>query len=663
MINKYEKLIAQLKKNPEYFTEDGKLLSNKIYEDSLKMDENLLKLLLEDNEVKNMFFRNINNILIFDKVEFGYVINNKSLLPSNYTKFSQNIGLADSQNKMIVNSNDVVLNFPYKDCLLEFDSTDADEERNEIFYNEVLAKDAIDILEKPKVFTNIKEIKEKSEIACDSFCSDDNLIIKGNNLLVMDSLLINYEGKIKFMYWDILYNTQSDKVPYNDTFKESSWLVMMKNRLEVAYRLLSDNGVICMQCDDNEQAYLTVLCNEIFKGKDKRLNTIVIEMASTGGLKRSHKDKRFLKQKEYILIYCKNAQEINSLYDEWSSYDPNYTITFDEKNGIGSLKDEIAKIKEAYSNVKVQQYLAFPDIYEYLIANKDRIFRRHGPSSWAKENVDSSPVVWKDESRSTRDMVVKVTNPNNPEEYEYLMRLKSNNTYNWERLEPLSWNYFDGKFKLLRGDLWKDFYKIMGNVNKEGGVKLDNGKKPEQLVYDLITAFSNSKDDIIMDAYLGTGTTAAVAHMMGRRYIGIEQLDKHIGKTIKRMKNLIDGNYSTSVSNLCKWKKGGSFKYMELLDNNSKYIEKINNAKDEELIDLWKEIQDNAFVSYYIDINKFNNNLDEFKNLDEFSKKEILLKILDKNMLYVNYTDINDDEYRVSENDKKFNKEFYEGNN
>ena len=148
-----------------------------------------------------MFFRNINNILIFDKVEFGYVINNKSLLPSNYTKFSQNIGLADSQNKMIVNSNDVVLNFPYKDCLLEFDSTDADEERNEIFYNEVLAKDAIDILEKPKVFTNIKEIKEKSEIACDSFCSDDNLIIKGNNLLVMDSLLINYEGKIKFMYW------------------------------------------------------------------------------------------------------------------------------------------------------------------------------------------------------------------------------------------------------------------------------------------------------------------------------------------------------------------------------------------------------------------------------------------------------------------------------
>ena len=125
-----------------------------------------------------------------------------------------------------------------------------------------------------------------------------------------------------------------------------------------------------------------------------------------------------------------------------------------------------------------------------------------------------------------------------------------------------------------------------------------------------------------MDAYLGTGTTAAVAHMMGRRYIGIEQLDKHIGKTIKRMKNLIDGNYSTSVSNLCKWKKGGSFKYMELLDNNSKYIEKINNAKDEELIDLWKEIQDNAFVSYYIDINKFNNNLDEFKNLDEFLKRK-----------------------------------------
>ena len=659
MINKFEKLITQLKKNPEYFTEDGKILNNKIYEDSLKMDENLLKLLLEDSEVKKMFFKEVNNTLIFDKVEFGYVINNKSLLPSNYTKFSQNIGLADSQNKMIINSNDVVLNFPYKDCLLEFDSTDTDEERNETFYNEVLARDAIDVLEQPKVFTNIKEIKEESETACDSFDLKDNLIIKGNNLLVMNSLLKNYEGKIKFMYWDILYNTQSDKVPYNDRFKESSWLVMMKNRLQVAYKLLSPDGVICLQCDDNEQAYLTVLCDEIFKGKDKRLNTIVVEMASTGGVKRSHKDKRFLKQKEYILVYCKSAQEINSLYDEWSSYDTNYTITFDEKNGIGSLKDEIANLKEIYAHVKISQYLAFPEIYEYLVKNRNRIFRRHGPSRWAKENVDSSPIIWRDDTKSTRNMVVKVTNPENPEEYEYLMRINSKKGYGWERLEPLSWNYYDGKFKLLRGDLWKDFYKIMGNINKEGGVKLDNGKKPEQLVYDLIKAFSNNKDDIIMDAYLGTGTTAAVAHMMGRQYIGIEQLDKHMSKTIRRMKNLIDGNYFTTISKMCEWEKGGSFKYMELLDNNSKYIEKINNAKNDELVNLWKEIQENAFISYNVDINEFNNKLEEFSNLDEFSKKEILLKVLDKNMLYVNYSDINDLEYKVNENDKKFNKEFY----
>lgn len=105
--------------------------------------------------------------------------------------------------------------------------------------------------------------------------------------------------------------------------------------------------------------------------------------------------------------------------------------------------------------------------------------------------------------------------------------------------------------------------------------------------------------------------------------------------------------------------KGGSFKYMELLDNNSKYIEKINNAKNDELVNLWKEIQENAFISYNVDINEFNNKLEEFSNLDEFSKKEILLKVLDKNMLYVNYSDINDLEYKVNENDKKFNKEFY----
>lgn len=661
--NIYEIVEEKLKENSNYVAEDGKLLKAKVYSDVMNMEPNLIKLLLSEEKIKNAFFTKIDEVEVFDKQKFAWFIESKEFLPDSYTKYTNAIGLT-SDNKFLSKSNDVVLDFPYKDCTLEFDSTDESEKREEIFMNEVIAKEEITRLEEPKIFTNVKKYysdgTEEENIKFDN----DNLIIKGNNLIALYSLLPKYEGKVGFMYWDILYNTQSDKVPYNDSFKESSWLVMMKNRIEVAYKLLTDSGVLCLQCDDNEQAYLTVLCNEIFKGKEKKINTIVVEMASTGGLKRSSKDKRLLKQKEYVLVYSKSPQNINSLYDEWTSYDPNYTITFDEENGIGSLKDEIANIKELYNDVKVSQYLAFPEINEYLIQNRNRIFRRHNPSSWAKENVDGSPIVWKDETRNTRDMVLKVTNPENKDEFEYLMRIRSKDKgYNWERLEPLSWNYFDGKFKLLRGDLWKDFYKIMGNVNKEGGVKLENGKKPEQLIYDLICAFSD-KEDIILDAYLGTGTTAAVAHMMNRKYIGIEQLDKHINLAKKRLKNVVEGKNSgenTGISKHLEWQGGGSFVYCELKENGQELISKIQSANENNINDIKELIYNDERIVSYITKQELKNTDNLFNEMSLDDKKKALINLVDKNKLYVNYSDIDDENYNISEGDKKFTKSFYEG--
>lgn len=661
--NIYEIVEEKLKENKDYVAEDGRLLKAKVYSDVMTMNKDLIELILSEKRIKDIFFTRINEVEVFDKQKFAWFLESKEFLPDSYTRYQNKVGLTHD-NRFISQSNDVVLDFPYKDCVLEFDSTDENEQREEIFMNEIIAKDEITRLEEPKVFTNIKRYLPNGKEEENITFNNDNLIIKGNNLIALYSLLPKYEGKIGFMYWDILYNTQSDKVPYNDSFKESSWLVMMKNRIQIAYKLLSDTGVLCLQCDDNEQAYLTVLCNEIFKGKEKRINTIVVEMASTGGLKRSNKDKKLLKQKEYILVYSKSSQDINSLYDEWNSYDGNYTITFDEKNGIGSLKDEISSLNELYSDVKVSQYLAFPDIYEYLVNNRERIFRRHGPSAWARENVDNSPVVWKDETRKTRDMVVKVTNPDNENEYEYLMRIRSNNKINWERLEPLSWNFFDGKFKLLRGDLWKDFYKIMGNVNKEGGVKLDNGKKPEQLIYDLISAFSNNKDDIILDAYLGTGTTAAVAHMMNRRYIGIEQLDKHINLAKTRMINVLDGDTSgakTGVSEKLNWQGGGSYVYCELKDNGQELIDIIQSMNEKNIDEIKNRIyEDNRIISYITKVEL--KEVDKlFNDLSLEEKKKALINLVDKNKLYVNYSDIDDEDYNISNEEKTFTKSFYEG--
>nr|WP_308435937.1 site-specific DNA-methyltransferase [Mycoplasmopsis bovis] len=117
----------------------------------------------------------------------------------------------------------------------------------------------------PKVLGSAKKYSKNGIEEINQFSENDNLIIKGNNLIALASLLKRYEGKVKCIYIDPPYNTGNDSFNYNDKFNHSSWLVFMKNRLELAKRLLRDDGVIFVQCDDNEQAYLKVLMDEIFE--------------------------------------------------------------------------------------------------------------------------------------------------------------------------------------------------------------------------------------------------------------------------------------------------------------------------------------------------------------------------------------------------------------
>ena len=194
--NFYENLIRVLKTNEEYVSDEGSLLKNKIFEDAMKLDTKLINLLFDNENIRERLFRKAGKNYIFDKVEFGWIVNNKEFLPDNFTKFSNKIGLGTTNSNFIINSSDVVLNFPYKDCLLVFDSTDENENRHEIFFNEVLAKNQIDTLICPKVFTNIKEFwKKETPKSKNKFSDKENLVIKGNNLLVMYSLLPKFEKK------------------------------------------------------------------------------------------------------------------------------------------------------------------------------------------------------------------------------------------------------------------------------------------------------------------------------------------------------------------------------------------------------------------------------------------------------------------------------------
>jgi adenine-specific DNA-methyltransferase len=205
-------------------------------------------------------------------------------------------------------------------------------------------------------------------------------------------------------------------------------------------------------------------------------------------------------------------------------------------------------------------------------------------------------------------------------------------------------------------DIWLDIG--INNLANEGGVDLENGKKPEKLLQRIIELVT-VEGDLVLDYHAGSGTTLAVAHKMGRQYIGIEQLDYEDNNPESRLKNVIDGD-ATGISKSVNWKGGGEFVYMQLAKWNEIWIDKVNQAKaDKALLDLWGEMKKKAFLSYRIDIKKINENTESFEALSTEDKKRFLIESLDMNFAYVNYSDIEDKSYNISKEDKKLNKEFY----
>lgn len=195
----YSTLMEVLKQKAEFFSENGELLRNAVYETAMKVDSSLIKVLLSNETTKKLFFTEIDGVLVFDKVGFGWVINNKEFLPDSYTRFKNKIGLVDESGSFISSSDNIELVFPYKDCILEGGQTKEDQKRSEIFYNETLAPDEVDRLLYPKVFVNAKRYTVNGVEKAEEPTIFDNLLIKGNNIFVISSLLKKYVGSIKFI--------------------------------------------------------------------------------------------------------------------------------------------------------------------------------------------------------------------------------------------------------------------------------------------------------------------------------------------------------------------------------------------------------------------------------------------------------------------------------
>lgn len=281
----YVTLLNVLKQDNRFFSEDGHFLRNVVSEAAMKMDTTLLYLLLSNPETKARFFKTIDDVLVFDKVGFSWVINNREFLPDSHTRFKNKIGLVDENGDFISTSHKVELVFPYKDCVLEGGQTKEDQKRQEIFYNETLSPDEVDRLLEPKVFTSAKRYTKENAENPVRFSENDNLIIKGNNLLVISSLLKRYEKRVKCVYIDPPYNPTSNAntFAYNNSFNRSTWLAFMKTRLQLAKKFLRPDGVMIVAIDKNEQPRLQILIEEIFPEYDVDCITVIHNPRGTMG--------------------------------------------------------------------------------------------------------------------------------------------------------------------------------------------------------------------------------------------------------------------------------------------------------------------------------------------------------------------------------------------
>jgi len=658
-MNKFiEQIINVFKKDKRLFSkEDNKLLKGELISLISKDDEKLLGLLASNKEIEKRFFKKVGKLTIFQKESFLQLITMNEFLPDSFTAFEVNIGLANNK-KLISSQEDISLVFPHKDCILEGGQDKEDIKREEIFYNTTLAPDEIDRLKEPKVLTNWKKFDNKGKHNIKEVSIKDNLVIKGNNLMALYSLLPNFRNKIKLIYIDPPYNTGSDSFNYNDSFNHSTWLTFMKNRLEIARDLLSDDGLIFVQCDSNEQAYLKVLMDDIFL-RENFITTIIAKSKTPSGV---GQESYIFDVIENIHCYAKNCNKVESnsykifdeIIDEESKTAKNYHFyieNFGNKESEFNLSTgkgqpiKVVKLKNfKYKNNPVKQTTK-----EWVYNNYEKIFRLSPANGGLMKKItpqlpkepcyiEYTPSKGKYANRLVkiyfinREMVVMLTESSEKDEKNKLINKLVNIHNNW-----------------TNESLWQ-------GIANEGGVKMKNGKKPEKLLQRIID-ITTKKDDIVMDFFAGAGTTGAVAHKMNRQYVLIEQMDYIHDLPEARLKNVISGD-QTGISKDVDWKGGGSFIYTELLEWNNKYIRDLESAKTKADIKKIKtKIEKEAFYKYQIDTSKFDNK--EFDKLSEKEQKEVLIDVLDMNHLYVNLDSINDATFSVSKEDKELNKKFY----
>ena len=643
----------------EQYVAEGLLKKDAIIVDLDNYKPELVEKILTNAILNEAFTEDIAGATILKINDIIQMLEVDEYWSNSYTRYTNKIGLA-ADNRYLDETTDVVLNFPYKDGILKAGMTKDDvsrEDAEESFLNEIVAREEIDVLLDEKIFKNAKKYDKNGSSPVSEIKDTDNLIIKGNNLLALHSLKKRFAGKVKLIYIDPPYyftkKKKEDTFPYNSNFKLSTWLTFMKNRLEIAKDLLSDDGAIFVQISDDGVGELHVLLKEIFK-KENFINKITLKTKSPSGF--ASVNPGVFETAEYILSFAKDKTKwkYNTQYVR-SDYDPNYKFYTLNKNEdysnweIENIGEYVAKT-QGFKNKKEAKQNLGDVIFDNLVAdfaleNADSVFQ----STAIGDDAGSAVVTARDESKTIRNQVFEVQRENQYTVY----------VFNGREMA-----FYSKKIREIDGErvpsiqlsnIWMD--TPYEGIAKEGGVTLKGGKKPEKLIRRIIE-LATDRGDLVLDYHLGSGTTAAVAHKLNRQYIGFEQLDYGENDSIARLERVIQGERG-GISQDVAWSGGSSFIYAELMDKNSTFIDIVLNSKNsEELKSIFDDMKSTLDFDFRVDLQEVAQSIWD----EEFEmQKKILVKIIDKNQLYHNYSEIDDETIKsqLSQSDYDFNKSFY----
>lgn len=425
-------------------------------------------------------------------------------------------------------------------------------------------------------------IEDKSKSYGDP--SSKNILIHGDNLIALQALQQDYYERIKCIYIDPPYNTGKAFEFYDDDIEHSIWLSLMRKRLYLLKELLAEDGSIWIQIDDEEQAYLKVLCDEVF-GRNNFINLISVNMKNNAGASGGGEDKRLKKNCEFVLVYAKNYEMLppfKSAYDYTEMYQVvlqyreqgktwHYTsvlVSPGEKEYVGSTTDgngdEIRIYRRNNPVVKsIKQIMKDEDISE------EEVYYKYGQWIFEAKDAQSSirkRVIEAKKKLGIKDDIVSIeyipkTGKNKGTVYEQFYKGDSCRLFAW--LRDIS-EVIDGVLykKDKQGTYW-DFTSSINNLTKEGNVQFPSGKKPEALI-SRIFSMTTEENDLVLDSFLGSGTTAAVAQKMNRNWICIE-LGEHAYSLCKpRLDYVIDGKDQGGISKEMNWQGGGGYHFYEL---------------------------------------------------------------------------------------------------